>query len=49
VELSYEQAAEQIVELLGEPAARELLMLLDSEDAVRAAIFRQLFERGGTP
>lgn len=30
----YELAAQKIVDMLGEPAAREFLTLLDSDDAV---------------
>jgi len=33
--------------MLGEPAAREFLTLLDSDDAVRADAVRQFSERGG--
>jgi hypothetical protein len=43
----YEDAARRTVEILGEPAAHELLMLLDSDDLVRADAFRQFHERGG--
>src|SRR5690348_8563611 len=43
----YEAAARRIVHLLGEPGAREFLMLLDADDAVRADAFRQFDERGG--
>jgi hypothetical protein len=43
----YEDAARRIVEVLGEPAAREFLTLLESNDTVRADAFRQLYERGG--
>jgi hypothetical protein len=43
----YEAAARRIVHLLGEPAAREFLILLDADDAVRADAFRQFYERGG--
>jgi hypothetical protein len=32
--------------LLGEPATREFLTLLDSNDTVRADAFRQFYERG---
>jgi hypothetical protein len=32
--------------MYGEPAAREFLTLLESNDTVRADTFRQLFERG---
>jgi hypothetical protein len=42
----YQAAAQRIVDI-GEPAARELLMLLDSDDVVRADAFRQFPERGG--
>src|SRR3954467_2289476 len=35
----YQEAAKATIEILGEPAARELLMLLDSYDAVRADAF----------
>ena len=37
----YQDAARRTVEILGEPAARELLVLLDSDDVVRADAFRQ--------
>src|SRR4051795_4415915 len=43
----YELAAQKIVDMLGEPAAREFLTLLDSDDAVRADAVRQFSERGG--
>jgi hypothetical protein len=43
----YQDAARRIVEVLGEPAAREFLILLESNDTVRADAFRQLYERGG--
>jgi hypothetical protein len=43
----YQAAARRIIETLGEPAARDLLVLLDSDDAVRADMFRQFHERGG--
>ena len=42
----YQDAAHRIVEVLGEPAAREFLTLLESNDTVRADAFRQLYERG---
>jgi hypothetical protein len=42
----YRAAARQIVETCGLEAARELLRLLDSDDVVRADLFRQLHERG---
>ncbi len=42
----YQDAARRIVEVLGEPAAREFLTLLESDDTVRADAFRQLYERG---
>jgi hypothetical protein len=42
----YQAAAQRIVELLGEPAAREFVTLLESSDTVRADAFRQLYERG---
>ena len=42
----YQEAARRIVEVLGEPAAREFLTLLESNDTVRADAFRQLYERG---
>ena len=42
----YQDAARRIVEVLGEPAAREFLTLLESNDTVRADAFRQLYERG---
>jgi hypothetical protein len=43
----YRVAARRTVEILGEPAARELLQLLDSDDAIRADAFRPFYERGG--
>jgi hypothetical protein len=43
----YKVAAQRIVEVLGEPATREFLTLLESNDRVRADAFRQLYERGG--
>jgi hypothetical protein len=43
----YQAAARQIVETLGPEAARELLMLLDSDDAIRADTFRQLLDSLG--
>jgi hypothetical protein len=43
----YEAAARQIVETLGPEAARDLLVLLDYDDVVRADAFRQFYERGG--
>jgi hypothetical protein len=43
----HQAAARRIIEILGEPAARDLLVLLDSEDVVRADAFRQLYEREG--
>jgi hypothetical protein len=43
----YQEAARVTIEILGEPAARELLVLLDSDDAMRADTFRQFYERGG--
>jgi hypothetical protein len=42
----YQDAARRIVEVLGEPAAREFLTLLESNDTVRADAFQQLYERG---
>jgi hypothetical protein len=42
----YQDAARRIVEVLGEPAAREFLTLLESDDTIRADAFRQLYERG---
>ena len=42
-----EAAARRIVEFLGEPAARDLLTSLDSDDAVRTGAFRQFHECGG--
>jgi hypothetical protein len=44
---SDEDAARRIVEVLGEPAAREFHTLLESDDAIRADIFRQFYERDG--
>jgi hypothetical protein len=41
----YEYAARRIVEVLGEPAAREFLTLLESNNTVRTDAFRQLYER----
>jgi hypothetical protein len=41
----YQAAARQIVDMLGEPAALDLLVLLDSDDVVRADAFRQFHER----
>jgi hypothetical protein len=43
----YEDAARRTLESLGEPAARDLLRLLESDDAVRADVFRQFYQRGG--
>ena len=43
----YQAAAQEIVETLGEPAARDLLRLLESDADVRADAFRQFYERGG--
>jgi hypothetical protein len=42
----YQDAARRIVEVLGEPATREFLVLLESSVNVRADAFRQLYERG---
>jgi hypothetical protein len=42
----YQDAARRIVEVLGEPAAREFVTLLASDESVRADSFRQLYERG---
>jgi hypothetical protein len=39
--------AQTVIETLGEPAARDLLRLLGSDDGVRADTFRQLYGRGG--
>jgi hypothetical protein len=43
----YQAAARRIVQVLGGPAARDLLRLLESDDDIRADAFRQLYERGG--
>ena len=43
----YQEAARRIVDTLGDPAIREFLTLLESNDTVRADIFRQFYERGG--
>jgi hypothetical protein len=43
----YQIAARRIVEVLGEPAAREFLTLLESNDTVRADVFRQFHKCGG--
>src|SRR4051794_33609305 len=43
----YQAAARDVIATLGEPAARDLLTLLESDDTVRADAFRQLYERGG--
>jgi hypothetical protein len=43
----YADAARRTVEILGEPAARDLLRLLESDDAIRADAFWQFYERGG--
>jgi hypothetical protein len=43
----YQAAASRIIEMLGEPAAREFVTLLVSDDTIRADAFRQLYERGG--
>jgi hypothetical protein len=43
----YQAAARQIVESLGPDAAREVLLLLEADDGVRADAFRQFYERGG--
>ena len=45
--IQYADAARRTVDILGEPAARDLLQLLDSVDAIRADAFRQFHERGG--
>jgi hypothetical protein len=37
----YQDVAHRIVDVLGEPGAREFLTLLESDDAVRADGFRQ--------
>jgi hypothetical protein len=42
----YQAAARRIVEVLGEPATRDFLTLLESNDTVRADTFRRLYERG---
>ncbi len=42
----YERAAQELVAKLGDVAARQLLLWLDSPDDVRADLFRQLHERG---
>jgi len=36
-----------MVQVLGEPATRESVTLLESNDTVRADTFRQPYERGG--
>ena len=46
IRAEYVAAARRIVEVLGEPAAREFLTLMESDDTVRADAFRQLYERG---
>jgi hypothetical protein len=43
----YQAAARLIVEVLGPDGARDLLRLLETDDAVRAEAFRQFHERGG--
>jgi hypothetical protein len=43
----YQAAAQTIIDTLGEPASRDLLRLLESDDAMRADAFRQFYERGG--
>ena len=45
--LDYSDAAKRIVDTLGEPAARELLTLLESDDAIRADAFRKFYEPDG--
>lgn len=42
----YEEAARSIVVTLGPERARELLLLLEADDVVRADLFRQMHERG---
>jgi hypothetical protein len=44
----YQDAARRIVQVLGDPGAREFLTLLESNDTVRADAFLQLYERGET-
>jgi hypothetical protein len=45
--MDYAEAAQRTVAILGEPVARGLLRVLDSDSAARADVFRQLHERGG--
>jgi hypothetical protein len=45
-ERDYQAAARSIVATLGPTAARELLLLLESDDDARPELFRQLYERG---
>jgi hypothetical protein len=42
----YVDAAQRIIDILGVPAARDLLRLLDADDGARADAFRQFYERG---
>lgn len=43
----YEAAARSIIATLGEAGARDLLRLLESDDASRAEAFREFHEHGG--
>ena len=43
----YQAAAHSLAATLGEAGARDLLCLLESDDAIRADAFRQFHERGG--
>jgi hypothetical protein len=43
----YQDPTRKIVEIFGEPAARDLLRLLESDDVIRTDAFRQFHERGG--
>lgn len=43
----YQAAARRIIKTLGDDGARDLLRLLEADDAVRADAFRRLHERGG--
>ena len=46
-ERDYQAAAQGIVATLGEEGARDLLTLLEYDDAIRAEAFRQYHDRGG--
>jgi len=44
----YAATARALVRVLGPKGARQLLMVLDKPDPVRADLFHQLYERGGS-